>query len=145
MNWQVLRPGRVLFEESEPLCFIFPIRKQALLDCAPEIRRQHAAFRASRDEFMTQFDAGDSNSIKQAWQRQYFVGRHPDGTQVDEHINKLRLKEPVNRRTSPVTVDASPRLPTAELSPKIARTDPRWDDVSVISFITQTLPPQPHI
>ena len=144
MNWQVLRPGRVLFEEGEPFCFIFPIRKQALLDCAPEIRplsenaelsRQHAAFRASRDEFMTQFDAGDPNTIKQAWQRQYFVGRHPDGTQVDEHINKLRLKEPVNRRTSSVTVDASPRLPTAELSPKIARTDPRWDDDSPLNEI----------
>jgi hypothetical protein len=37
MNWQVLRPGRVMFEEDEPFCFIFPIKKQALLDCEPEI------------------------------------------------------------------------------------------------------------
>ena len=93
MNWQILRPGRVRFEEGEPICSIFPIPKQALLDCEPEIRRlsedlelsrQHQSFRESRDEFMKRFQAGDSETIRQAWQRHYFLGRHPDGTSVDE-------------------------------------------------------------
>ena len=25
MNWQLLRPGRIVFEEDEPFCFIFPV------------------------------------------------------------------------------------------------------------------------
>ena len=107
MNWQILQPGRVGFEEGEPICSIFPIPKQALLDCEPEIlrlsddlelSRQHQSFRVSRDEFMKRFHAGDPETIRQAWQRHYFLGRHPDGTTVDDHLNKLRLKEPIDRR-----------------------------------------------
>jgi Family of unknown function (DUF6065)/2OG-Fe(II) oxygenase superfamily len=128
MNWQMLRPGRILFEEGEPYCFFFPIKKQALVDCQPEIRRifddpelsrQHDAFRDSREEFMKRFRAGESAAIKQAWQRHYFVGRHPDGTRVEEHMNKLRLKEPVDRRTEPAE----------------KRNDPRWEDDSFLNRI----------
>jgi hypothetical protein len=116
MNWQVLRPGRVVFDEGEPFCFLFPIKKQALLECAPEIRRlsddpelhcQHAAFRVSRDEFMKQFTASDPAAIKEAWQRHYFFGQHPDGTRADNHINKLRLKEPIDCRMNSIPMNAS--------------------------------------
>jgi len=37
MNWQVTTPGSIVFEKEEPFCFLFPIRKQAVLDCVPEI------------------------------------------------------------------------------------------------------------
>jgi hypothetical protein len=137
MNWQILRPGRVIFEEGEPFCSVFPIAKQALLDCEPEIRRlsddlelvrQHQAFRASRDEFMKRFHAGDSDAVRQAWQRHYFLGRHPDGTTVDDHLNKLRLKEAVDYRGSA----SAPLSP--ERSP-IRRVDPRWNDQSLLNDI----------
>jgi hypothetical protein len=112
MNWQVLRPGRVVFEEDEPFCFIFPIPKQALVECEleiqfleqnPELCRQHEEFRQARDSFMQKFNAGDADTIRQAWQKYYFVGRHPDGTEAKNHINKLRLKEPVGCRAKPGT------------------------------------------
>jgi predicted 2-oxoglutarate/Fe(II)-dependent dioxygenase YbiX len=116
MNWQILRPGRVVFEEGEPFCFIFPVNTRAVVDCEPDIRRladdhelarQHDAFRSSRDAFLERHAAGDETTVKQAWQKHYFVGRHPDGTTVDEHIGKLRLKEPRDLRaplaTGPVT------------------------------------------
>ena len=138
MNWQVLNPGRVLFEEDEPFCFIFPIKKQALVDCEPEILRlqddpelskQHDAFRTSRDEFMKRFHAGEPEAIRQAWQRHYFVGRHPDGTMVESHMNKLRLKEPVDRRPP----RAAPRAPAEPVAPR--RSDLRWADNSVLNLI----------
>ena len=140
MNWQILRPGRVVFEEGEPFCSVFPIAKQVLVECEPEIRRlsddlelsrQHQVFRASRDEFMKRFHAGDSEAIRQAWQRHYFLGRHPDGTTVDDHLNKLRLKEPVDRR---VSASGAARPPTKR------RVDPRWNDQSLLNEveITQT-------
>lgn len=139
MNWQIMRPGRVLFEEDEPFCFIFPIPKQALLDCQPEIRRladdpefnqQHEVFRTSRDEFLKRMKAGDKEVIRRGWQRHYFVGRHPDGKTVDGHLNKLRLKEPIDVRRPlklPRPVAADPSAPE--------RRDPRWEDDSVLNEI----------
>jgi Family of unknown function (DUF6065)/2OG-Fe(II) oxygenase superfamily len=144
MNWQIMKPGRVVFEEGEPFCFLFPVKKQALLDCEPEIlrlsdnaelTRQHDTFRLSRDEFMKRFHAGDDATIKQAWQRHYFLGRHPDGALVDGHINKLRLKEPVDCRKGPVTMGALTRVAPAELDAAIKRTDSRWEDRSPLNAI----------
>jgi hypothetical protein len=162
MNWQVLRKGIVQFEEDEPFCFLFPVKKQALIDCQPEIRRlsdnpelseKHTAFRESREEFMKRFQAGDAATLKQAWQRHYFVGRHPDGTLAEEHLNKLRLAEPVDRRGPAaaarprVPPAITPRMepammnrekPTATPSEPIARrSDPRWQDDSVLNEIPQ--------
>ncbi len=139
MNWQILRPGRLLFGEGEPICSVFPIAKQALLDCEPEIRRladdgelsrQHQAFRGSRDEFMKRFHAGDPDTLRQAWQRYYFLGRHPDGTTVDDHLNKLRLKEPVDHRSN------LPRPALATASPAIERgSSLRWGASSLLAEI----------
>jgi hypothetical protein len=139
MNWQILRAGRVVFEEGEPICSIFPIPKQALLDCEPEIHRlsddielsrQHQAFRESRDEFMKRFHAGDREAIRQAWQRHYFLGRHPDGTTVDDHLNKLRLKEPTDRRAG-----SPPAAPPVE-PPRVERSsNPRWGEQSLLNQI----------
>ncbi len=135
MNWQILRPGRVVFEEGEPYCCIFPVAKQSLAVVEPEIRNladdpeleaQHDAFKNSREDFMTRVRAGDKAAIRQAWQRHYFVGRHPDGSEIDGHINKLRLKEPVDRR-------AEGRVAATEARPK--RRDPRWADDSLLNYL----------
>jgi hypothetical protein len=108
MNWKLLRPGRASFEEDEPFCSIVPVRVQPILDCEPHIRRlcddpelnrQHLQFRTARDEFNAKKAAGDSEVRDQAWQRHYFVGRFPDGTKVEDHLNRLRLKEPVDVRS----------------------------------------------
>jgi len=149
MNWQLLNPGRVTFEEGEPFCCVYPIPKYALRDCQPEIRRldennelarQHDAFRTARDEFMLRFRAGEPNVLKQPWQKHYFVGRHPDGTRVEEHLNKLRLNQPVDRRVpraAPAAPPATIRRPyrvTISLGPsnKTAKA-PRWDADSVLN------------
>jgi hypothetical protein len=143
MNWQILRPGRVLFEQDEPFCFIFPLPKQALIDCEPEIRRladepelkeQHDSFRNARDEFMKRMREGDQSAIRQGWQRHYFVGRFPDGKTVEGHLNKLRLKEPVDRRP-PRPLAAAPVKAAALASPAPRRHDPRWEDDSVLNEI----------
>ena len=109
MNWKLLQPGRATFDEDEPFCSIVPVQVQPILDCQPSIRwladdpeldRQHNQFRASRDEFNARKEAGDSEVRNQAWQRHYFVGRFPDGTKVEEHLNRLRLKEPDDLRSA---------------------------------------------
>lgn len=107
MNWRMTAPGSVAFEKGEPFCFIFPVRKQAISDCHPELRdlsgnrelqTRYAAFTASRNDFMRRFHAGDADTLKAAWRKHYFMGRHPDGTPVDGHVNKLRARKPLDCR-----------------------------------------------
>ena len=116
MNWQILRPGTVRFEEGEPFCFVFPTPKQALVGCEveihrladhPELARQHQAFRDARDDFIQRVVAGDQAATRQAWQRYYFTGRHPDGTEVEGHLAKLRLQEPLDFRQPLAPASAS--------------------------------------
>jgi hypothetical protein len=110
MNWQMTRPGTVQFAKDEPLCMIFPVPHGALqsvepeildLDDAPELKAQTMAWKERRDEFMRKFYAKDAATLKEAWQRFYFVGKMPDGSQPEQHLHKLRLEGPVDRRRKP--------------------------------------------
>jgi hypothetical protein len=47
---------------------------------------------------MRKFNDNDAQTLKQAWQRFYFVGKMPDGSQPEQHLHKLRLAAPVDRR-----------------------------------------------
>lgn len=106
-SWQVMRPGKVVFEEDEPICALVPVQKNMLVACEPEIFRlsenpalanQAAAFRTERNAFQGKLNQRDAEALKQAWMKRYFHGELPDGTTAPNHITKLRLKEPVDRR-----------------------------------------------
>lgn len=105
MNWQIMSPGTVRFEKGEPFCTVMPIPKNYIegwdmvvheLADDPVIDAEQQTFRESRDSFMKKLNAGDDESMKKAWQRHYFVGRHPDGTRVEGHTNKLRTADPIS-------------------------------------------------
>lgn len=49
---------------------------------------------------MQKFHADDAQTLRQAWQRFSFVGKMPDGSQAQQHLHKLRLAAPVDRRKS---------------------------------------------
>ena len=36
--------------------------------------------------------------MKNGWQRYYFLGRMPDGTSPAQHLSKLRVPAPMDRR-----------------------------------------------
>jgi len=157
MNWQLTQPGITRFEEGEPFCFFFPVPRRVLPNTAIQVHRladdseleaRHNQFRDARNQFMERIRAGDQDAIKEAWQRHYFVGRHPDGTLGSEHLNKLRLNEPVDVRPprqqapeQPVEVveasaasePATAAQPKKGSKPAIlagaaepAKSDPRW-------------------
>jgi len=107
MNWQMTQAGTVRFEEGEPFCFVFPIPKQSLVATEAEIHRladddelfqQQEAFRLAREDLTRRIKAKEPEAVRKPWQRYYFVGKHPDGTTVEGHLNKLRLREPVDMR-----------------------------------------------
>ena len=156
MNWQLLAPGVTRFEEDEPFCFFFPVAKRALSDTElhiyrlsddSELERRHNQFRDTRTAFMERIKAGDPDAIKEAWQRHYFVGRHPDGVLAPEHLNKLRLKEPVDKRPprptqaaqpapeQPAPEQRAPQQPARAEAMVTGGSDTRWADDSPLAKI----------
>jgi hypothetical protein len=111
MNWQMTRPGCVRFEKDEPICMVYPVPAGALQAIEPEVRNladdpellaQTMAWKERRDDFMQRFHARDPATLKEAWQRYYFLGKMPDGTGAGaEHVNKLRLAPPADLRGKP--------------------------------------------
>ena len=110
MNWRFTRPGRIEFAKGEPICIVYPVRKDALEPVEPEIRdladapaqfvRDFEAWRDGRTQFTVKLKAGEPDTLKQGWQRHYFKGEKPtDGSTVHEHKSKLRLPVPVDRRS----------------------------------------------
>ena len=71
------------------------------LDDNQELKAQTMAWKERRDEFMKKFNAKDPMTLKEAWQRFYFIGRMPDGSSPPQHLHKLRLDLPVDRRKKP--------------------------------------------
>lgn len=106
MNWRMTRPGTVRFERDEPMCTIQPIQRGALeavepeivaLEDHPQVQAQLRDWQQRRASFARElYDA--PRALKDAWQRDYFVGRMPDGSAVVGHQTKLKLAAPVDRR-----------------------------------------------
>lgn len=106
MNWQMTRPGTIRFDKDEPVCMIYPVPHGALQEVeaeivdvatAPEVGAQLAQWHRRREDFMRGLHA-DPKPLKDAWQRDYFLGKMPDGSSPGEHLAKLRLAAPVDRR-----------------------------------------------
>ena len=68
------------------------------LDEEPQLKAQTMAWKDRRDEFMRKFHANDPQTLKEAWQRFYFLGKMPDGSSPAQHLRKLRLNTPVDKR-----------------------------------------------
>lgn len=106
MNWQVLVPGTYIFEKDEPICTVFPVPREYLMDVEPEIfdlkddpvlDEEYQIYSSGRAAFNKALHSHDEETVKQGWQRHYFVGALPGGGRVDEHVHKLRLMAPFDR------------------------------------------------
>ncbi len=107
MNWKLTRPGHtVRFEAGEPYCVVLPQRRGELEAFQPQIRdiesdpatatgarkfverRKQSRIRKFLAEYSKDFEADWD-----AWEKDYFKGRRPDGSPAPEHQTKLRLAE----------------------------------------------------
>lgn len=104
MNWLFTRPDyRVRFEQNEPFCHIFPIRRGQLesitpvarnLSDDPELERAHRDWSESRNSFNADLRQPESEAAKTRWQKSYFRGTSPDGAPgPDDHRSRLRLRK----------------------------------------------------
>jgi hypothetical protein len=104
MNWIFTRPGiAIRFEKGEPFCHIFPVRRGELetvdpvlrqLSDAPELKRQHETWTASRTSFNTALKQPGSSATLEKWQKRYYRGLAPEGerTVTGDHRTRLRLR-----------------------------------------------------
>jgi hypothetical protein len=108
MNWQMTRAGSVRFDKGDPVCMVFPVQAGAVESFEPEMRNladdstlaeQAHAWKARRDDFMQRFARSDPATLAEAWQKYYFLGKLPDGSDAPaDHARKLRAATPVDRR-----------------------------------------------
>ncbi len=108
MNWKLTRPGTIEFAEGEPVCMIFPLPHGSLQEVepeivdirsAPELHQQMGQWAQRRAELMRQLYV-EPRALKDAWLRDYFVGKGADGAPVAHHLPKLRVKDPTDRRAA---------------------------------------------
>jgi Family of unknown function (DUF6065) len=142
MNWRMSRPGTVRFARGDVFCTVMPVPKNYLdqwdvaihdLNDDPVLQAELDVFRLSRTEFREGLPTNDRQTLKDGWQRHYFVGRFPDGTEVVDHVNRLRLNAPVDRSgTRPLLAKAASASPAAT---HLLATDPHrhWRPDSLLN------------
>jgi hypothetical protein len=101
MNWRFTRPCTVRFAKDEVFCFIMPVAHMALedmkpeilyLDDAPELKEEYSAWSKSRSAFLKNLQAGDAQTVQEAWQRFYVRGATATGKRAPaSHRAKRRL------------------------------------------------------
>lgn len=107
MNWKFTRPDHeVSFAVGEPFCMLVPQRRGELESLVPRMRpfsddpateshtRRWAEQRdqTHKRKFLANYSAEFENEWF-SWERDYFQGRFPDGTQAPEHQTKLKLRD----------------------------------------------------
>ncbi len=117
MNWQLLRPGTFRFRRGEPFCNIVPVlldpvaeTEVEILDAKeePNLKERMDGFAARRGKLISDSRSPDLAVTRQAWGREYFKGMLADGTMAMNHVHKLRLAEPVDRRPPPEEAPPAP-------------------------------------
>lgn len=96
MNWRILVPNRwVQFAAGDPICFLQPISVDLIeaaqpviksLAEAPEIDAPYQTWSEARQAFNA-----DPARRPEAWQKDYFLGKRPDGQPVESHRTRVQV------------------------------------------------------
>ena len=104
MNWIFTRRGAtVRFEQGEPFCHIFPVKRGELelveprlqlLSQEPELKRQFDFWTNSRSQFNADLKQPGSDAELERWQKLYYRGVDASGqsTSASDHRTRLRLR-----------------------------------------------------
>jgi hypothetical protein len=139
MNWQFTRRShRVRFEQGEPFCFVFPVRRGYLdqvtprlvaLTQAPDVLEQFKTWSKARDEFHANVARNPPKTPADRWQKHYYRGVDmTERSPIADHATKLRLAPfahggAATSRTEPIDASAASQSEPSNVSP--AATSPR--------------------
>jgi hypothetical protein len=117
MNWKITRPNKAIqFERDEPICMIAPMRRNDLeqfqpdilnLTSDPELEKSYLAWhdvRLQKVRESSQSSQGRKSFPKP--QGNYIRGEGVLEERAEQHQNKLKLKEFVEREASVISSDA---------------------------------------
>ena len=105
MNWKFIRPNTTIsFHREEPFCHIFPIARGSLeavepeihpLSSNPRLEERNRGWRESRDSLLEALHTQPPQDPTNHWQKNYLLGREPDGTPstATRHRTKLKLRQ----------------------------------------------------
>jgi hypothetical protein len=103
MNWKLTRVCEwVQFERGEPFCMLVPIPRGLAESLVPqrmpivadaELNAKYDAWQQSRSGFLSGLAKLDPDAIKQGWQKDYFQGKKPDGTDFEGHQTRLAIRD----------------------------------------------------
>ncbi|MEM1288345.1 MAG: DUF6065 family protein [Pseudomonadota bacterium] len=104
MNWKFTRPGMVEFKAGEVFCFVTPSPHHELehiepnlvpLDMNPPLKADYESWSEARFNFNAKLEAGDPETVKQGWQRNYMHGKTLEGERVPiKHATQRKMKAP---------------------------------------------------
>ncbi len=109
MNWRFTQPEiEIEFEEGEPFCHFFPLRRGEIeafdpefcpLNADPDLEKDYRAWAASRSAFNRELKEPGSKAQEERWQRHYYHGRSADGLPrgPQDHRTRVRVKDFVRR------------------------------------------------
>lgn len=103
MNWKLTRRNHwVRFEANEPICFVFPVRRNDLERVEPrfvpikenkDLAKQFADWDVSRSTFQKEVVKNPPSCPADKWQKRYYRGLDmKDKAGVPDHQAKLRLR-----------------------------------------------------
>lgn len=101
MNWKITTPNTpIKFEKGDVICQFFPYPRgypekfTALTDKIannPSVLHEYSKWHNSRDTFNKKLaDPNDPEVTGKDWERNYFQGKHKDGSDFDEHQTRYR-------------------------------------------------------
>jgi len=103
MNWKITRLCEwIRFDKGEPFCMIVPVPrglieqivpKRMPITANPELQQQYQAWEGSRKGFLDGLRSNDPAAVKQGWQKDYFQGKTPDGSEFTQHQTRLDVRE----------------------------------------------------
>lgn len=132
MNWLFTRPGRVVFQKDEPLCFVTPFPQLLLeqitpeithLENVPEIKAEFDAWAEMRVKYNNDVKQGVPNVRKKYANGHYVKGKTMTGGEaLETHRSKRRLKQPVFvEKAAPIVASPLPMMvETPSLTPELA-------------------------
>ena len=113
MNWKFTAPDLpVRFDTGEPICMVAPVWRGLVSSLEPtlcelaqdeQLHEAHLAWSSQRAQFLDDLAAPGSAASRRGWQRDYVLGRLPDGTRAP--------RDPRHGRPQPFVDAPAPPLP----------------------------------
>lgn len=101
MNWKLTARGSVRFERGEPVCMIVPVPRGYVEKFTPRVEpitvneklmQEYRDWQQARKQFLVKLRQLDPETVERGWQKEYFIGRTPEGGQFPSHQTRLEVK-----------------------------------------------------